>query len=95
MVNRMGATFLMRMQEDTGQPPAAVAKAYNIAREVLDARSLWAAIEDLDGQVNGNAQIDANLALWKLLRGMTRWLLNHAAGDERAQGMRRQRHQRG
>jgi glutamate dehydrogenase len=77
MVNRMGATFMLRMQEDTGQPPAAVAKAFNIAREVLDARTLWAEIEELDGKVNGNAQIDANLAIWKLLRNMTRWLLNH------------------
>jgi glutamate dehydrogenase len=77
MVNRMGATFMMRMQEDTGQPPAAVAKAFNIAREVLEARSLWAEIESLDGKVNGNAQIDANLAIWRLLRSMTRWLLNH------------------
>ena len=77
MVNRMGATFMLRMQEDTGQPPAAVAKAFNIAREVIDARGLWAEIEELDGKVNGNAQIDANLAIWKLLRNMTRWLLNH------------------
>ena len=77
MVNRMGATFMLRMQEDTGQSPAAVAKAFNIAREVLDARSLWADIEALDGRINGNAQIDANLAIWQLLRNMTRWLLNH------------------
>jgi glutamate dehydrogenase len=77
MVNRMGATFMLRMQEDTGQSPAAVAKAFNIAREVLDARTLWAQIEELDGKVNGNAQIDANLTIWKLLRNMTRWLLNH------------------
>ncbi len=77
MVNRMGATFMLRMQEDTGQTPAAVAKAFNIAREVLEARGLWAEIEELDGKVNGNAQIDANLAIWKMLRSMTRWLLNH------------------
>ncbi|MBX3693524.1 MAG: NAD-glutamate dehydrogenase [Dokdonella sp.] len=79
MVNRMGATFMMRMQEDTGQSPAAVAKAFNIAREVLDARALWADIEALDGRINGNAQIDATLAIWQLLRSMTRWLLNHPA----------------
>ena len=79
MVNRMGATFVLRMQEDTGQSPAAVAKAFTIAREALDARSLWAAIEELDGKVDGNAQIDANLTIWSLLRSMTRWLLNHPA----------------
>jgi len=77
MVNRMGATFMLRMQEDTGQTPAAVAKAFTIAREVLDARSLWAGIEELDGRVDGNAQIDATLVIWQLLRSMTRWLLNH------------------
>ncbi len=78
MVNRMGATFLMRMQEDTGKSPAAIAKAFNIAREVLDARGLWADIEALDGKVNGNAQIDAKLLIWEQLRNKTRWLLNHA-----------------
>ena len=77
MVNRMGATFMLRMQEDTGQSPAAVAKAFNIAREVLDARALWADIEALDGRINGNSQIDATLAIWQALRNMTRWLLNH------------------
>ena len=37
-VNRMGATFMMRMQEDTGQDPAAIAKAFTAAREIIDAR---------------------------------------------------------
>jgi glutamate dehydrogenase len=45
MVNRMGATFVLRMQEDTGEPPGQIAKAYNIAREILRARDLWAEIE--------------------------------------------------
>ena len=78
MVNRMGATFVMRMGEDTGKTPALVARAFNIAREVLDARAMWSEIEALDGKVNGNAQIDALLVIWTTLRGLTRWLLNHA-----------------
>ncbi|MBS0589150.1 MAG: NAD-glutamate dehydrogenase [Proteobacteria bacterium] len=78
MVNRMGATFVLRMGEDTGKTPAQVARAYNIAREVFDARDMWAQIEALDGKVNGNAQIDALLVIWQCLRGTTRWLLNHA-----------------
>ncbi|HET6914194.1 MAG TPA: NAD-glutamate dehydrogenase [Rhodanobacteraceae bacterium] len=76
MVNRMGATFVLRMQEDTGQTPAAVAKAYNAAREILDARTLWARIEELDGTVAEGTQVDALLKVWTLLRHMTRWLLN-------------------
>jgi glutamate dehydrogenase len=78
MVNRMGATFVMRMGEDTGKTPAQVARAFNIAREALDARDMWAEIEALDGKVDGNTQIDALLVIWATLRGMTRWLLNHA-----------------
>jgi glutamate dehydrogenase len=77
MVNRMGATFTLRMQEDTGQPPAAIAKAYSAVREIIDARSLWAEIEALDGKVADAVQVDALLKIWDLARNLTRWLLNH------------------
>ncbi|MEO5595700.1 MAG: NAD-glutamate dehydrogenase domain-containing protein, partial [Lysobacteraceae bacterium] len=76
MVNRMGATFMMRMQEDTGESAAQVAKAYAISREVLDARQIWAAIDGLDGKLPESAQIEALMLIWNLQRGMTRWLLN-------------------
>ncbi len=80
-INRMGATFMMRMQEDTGQRPAAIAKAYTAAREILDARELWAQIEALDSQVAEDTQIDAIKQIWSLLRHMTRWLLNRPGGS--------------
>ena len=80
-INRMGATFMMRMQEDTGQGPAAIAKAYTAAREILDARELWAQIEALDARVAENTQIDAIKQIWSLLRHMTRWLLNRPGGS--------------
>jgi glutamate dehydrogenase len=80
-INRMGATFMMRMQEDTGQRPAAIAKAYTVAREILDARSLWAAVEALDSKVAEDTQLDAIKQIWSLLRHMTRWLLNRPAGS--------------
>ena len=76
MVNRMGATFLQRMQEDTGETPAQIAKAYSISREVLDARAFWSGIDELDLKVTEPAQIAALSALWHLQRNMTRWLLN-------------------
>jgi glutamate dehydrogenase len=79
-INRMGATFMMRMQEDTGHGPASIAKAYTAAREILGARELWAEIEALDGAVAENTQIDAILQIWSLLRHLTRWLLNRPGG---------------
>ncbi|MGQ4659236.1 NAD-glutamate dehydrogenase domain-containing protein [Lysobacter sp. F6437] len=76
MVNRMGATFTLRMQEDTGRSAAEVAEAYTIAREALDARGLWAQIDALDGKVAESVQIDALQAIWQLMRSMSRWLLS-------------------
>ncbi|HEX7113451.1 MAG TPA: NAD-glutamate dehydrogenase domain-containing protein [Mizugakiibacter sp.] len=80
-INRMGATFMLRMQEDTGQGPAAIAKAYTAAREILDARVLWGDIEALDGKVADATQSDAMLKIWHLLRHLTRWLLNRPGGS--------------
>ncbi|GAB3036586.1 NAD-glutamate dehydrogenase [Oleiagrimonas citrea] len=79
-INRMGATFMMRMAEDTGQGPAAIAKAFTAAREILDARGLWADIEVMDGKVAEDTQIDAKLHIWGLLRHLTRWLLTRPGG---------------
>ena len=77
LVNRMDATFMLRMQEDTGQGPAAIAKAYSAVREIVGSRELWAGIEALDGEVAESVQIDALLKIWNLQRNLTRWLLNH------------------
>ena len=76
MVNRMGATFTLRMNEDTGRSSAEVAQAYTIAREALDARALWGQIDALDGTVAESVQIDALLVIWTLMRTMSRWLLS-------------------
>ncbi|HEX2596073.1 MAG TPA: NAD-glutamate dehydrogenase domain-containing protein, partial [Luteimonas sp.] len=75
-INRMGATFLLRMQEDTGRTPGEVAKAFTITRETLDARQLWAQIDALDGKVAETVQIDALQVIWNLQRSFTRWLLS-------------------
>nr|WP_325063875.1 NAD-glutamate dehydrogenase domain-containing protein [Lysobacter panacisoli] len=76
MVNRMGATFTLRMTEDTGRTPAEVAEAYTIAREAVDARGLWAQIDALDGKVPEAVQVDALQVIWHLLRSLSRWLLS-------------------
>ena len=76
LVNRMGASFTLRMTEDTGASPADVARAYTIAKEVFEARDFWHRIEALDNKVNSDLQISALISMWRLLRQATRWLLN-------------------
>ena len=75
IVNRMGATFMLRMQEDTGRTPGEVAKAFTITRETLDVREMWAQIDALDGKVSESVQIDALQVIWALQRTFTHWLL--------------------
>jgi glutamate dehydrogenase len=76
MVNRMGASFALRMCEDTGATAAQVARAFTIAREIFRARDFWKRIEALDNKVESRLQTDAMLAMWNLLRQATRWVLN-------------------
>jgi len=76
LVNRMGASFALRMHEDTGATAAEVARAFTIAREIFRARDFWSKIEALDNKVECKSQISATLSMWNLLRQATRWVLN-------------------
>ena len=76
LVNRMGASFVMRMREDTGKEACDVARAYTIAREIFEARDFWRSVENLDNRVASEYQMAAMLNMWTLLRQATRWLLN-------------------
>jgi len=76
VVNRMGASFTLRMHEDTGATAAEVTRAFTIAREIFRARDFWSRIEALDNKVASKLQINATLAMWNLLRQVTRWVLN-------------------
>ncbi|MEO5962833.1 MAG: NAD-glutamate dehydrogenase domain-containing protein, partial [Thermomonas sp.] len=92
-INRMGATFLLRMQEDTGRSPGEVAKAFTITRETLDVRDMWAQIDGLDGKIAESVQIDALQVIWQLQRTFTRWLLSRTGPlrDKYAEHMQRHR----
>ncbi len=76
LVNRMGASFALRMHEDTGATAAEVARAFTIAREIFRARDFWGRIEALDNKVESSLQVSATLEMWNLLRQATRWVLN-------------------
>ncbi len=80
MVNRMGVSFCLRMQEDTHATPAGVAKAFTIAREIFAAREFWAEVESLDNKVPAQEQIQALLTMWNVLRQATRWVLIRRGG---------------
>jgi glutamate dehydrogenase len=93
MVDRAGTTFVFRIGEDTGAPPSDIARAYAVARDVFEVRSLWADVEALDLQVAAATQIGMLLESRRLVERATRWLLQTrhrplaiAAEVERFQG---------
>jgi len=77
LVNRMGPTFVIRAQEETGSAPARVARAYTAAREVFETRELWSQIEALDNHVPATMQYSMLYETGRLLRHLTYWLLAH------------------
>ena len=75
LVNRMGAYFANRIQEDTGASPATVAKAFTVVREIFEARSYWYELERCDYCVSAEIQNRMYLEIWNLLRQSTRRLI--------------------
>jgi glutamate dehydrogenase len=81
LINRMGPVFPVRAQEDTGADPAAIARAYSIAREVFAVRNIWSQIEALDNTAPAAAQYTAMFQTTRLLSHMTYWLLENRRND--------------
>jgi glutamate dehydrogenase len=81
LINRMGPVFPVRAQDDTGADPAAIARAYSIAREVFAVRDVWAQIEGLDNRIAAAVQYTAMFQTTRLLRHMTYWLLENRRND--------------
>jgi len=81
LINRMGPVFPVRAQDDTGANPAAIARAYTIAREVFAAREIWADIEALDNRIPASVQYTAMYQTTRLLRHMSYWLIENLRGN--------------
>src|SRR5271163_1671590 len=81
LINRVGPVFPVRAQDDTGADPAAIARAYSIAREVFALRYIWSQIEALDNKIPAAVQYTAMLQTTRLLRHMSYWLLENRRND--------------
>jgi glutamate dehydrogenase len=77
VIDRMGATFVLRMQEDTGADVGAICQAFYIVVELFGLNALWHGIEAHDGQVAVDKQIESFESIWKFVRQTIRWVLNN------------------
>lgn len=77
MVNRVGATFVAELVEETGMEPDEIAQAYTVARQVFGVRDLWAGIEALDNKVSAKVQSAMFNDIARLVDHGTRWVLRN------------------
>ncbi|HTN26949.1 MAG TPA: NAD-glutamate dehydrogenase [Burkholderiales bacterium] len=77
MVNRVGSTFVDRLQEETGASSPDVVRAYIVAREVFGLVDFWRAVESLDGKIADSLQTEMVIAAGRLIVRATLWLLRN------------------
>jgi glutamate dehydrogenase len=75
VVNRGGITFVSDLRARTGRPPAEIAGAYLIVREIFGLPRLWAEIEALDNKVAARTQYEMLLDIAGIVEHASLWLL--------------------
>jgi glutamate dehydrogenase len=75
LVNRMGPSFVKRVQADTGANIVTVARAYEVARIICRAGSLLRKIESLDYEIPASAQVSMMFEVSRTLRHVCYWLI--------------------
>lgn len=78
IVNRVGGSFIARLMERTGVPPADLARAYLVIRDGFALREVWEEIEALDNKVWTNVQIAMFIEINRLIERGVGWVLAHA-----------------
>ena len=77
LVNRMGPSFVQRVQEDTGADIVTIARAYTIAKQICRASNLFKTIESLDNEIPARAQMSMMFEVSRTLRHACYWLIEN------------------
>ena len=77
MINRGGATLIVRIADQTGAPSSSVAAAFAAVRQSYELVALNSEIDALDNKVSGKAQLDLYAAVQDLLLDRLVWFLRN------------------
>ena len=77
LVDLLGSSFVNRLTTELGASPAAVVRAYRIARDVTGAVGRFAAVDALDAAVDRTVEAELVGGAERLLDTITRWYLAH------------------
>ena len=75
MINRGGPSLIVRIADQTGAAPVAIASAFAATRDSYELTALNAAIDDLDNKVSGKLQLDLYIEVQNLLLDRLVWFL--------------------
>ena len=75
MINRAGAIFVHRMNEETGASPEDVTRAYILVRDIFALEPLWLEIDALDNKIAAQLQYEMLVEAGRLLVRGTLWFL--------------------
>jgi glutamate dehydrogenase len=78
MINRGGPSLVVRIADQTGAAPAAIAAAFAAVRDSYDMTALNTAIDGLDNKIPGKLQLDLYAAVEDLLLDRIVWFLRNA-----------------
>jgi glutamate dehydrogenase len=77
MINRGGATLIVRIADQTGAAASSIAAAFAAVRNSFDMVEINEAIDALDNRISGKTQLDLYAAVQDLLLDRLVWFLRH------------------
>jgi glutamate dehydrogenase len=77
MINRGGATLIVRIADQTGAAPASIAAAFAAVRNSYDLIGINSEIDGLDNKLPGKTQLDLYAAVQDLLLDRLVWFLRN------------------
>ena len=77
MINRGGPSLIVRIADQTGAMPAAIAAAFAAVRDSYGMTALNTAIDGLDNKISGKLQLDLYAAVQDLLLDRIVWFLRN------------------
>ena len=77
MINRGGPSLIVRIADQTGAAPSAIASAFAAVRDSYGMTALNGAIDDLDNRISGKLQLDLYAAVQDLLLDRVIWFLRN------------------
>jgi len=77
MINRGGPSLIVRIADQTGAQPAAIAAAFAAVRDSYGMTALNTAIDGLDNRISGKPQLELYAAVQDLLRDRIVWFLRN------------------